>query len=834
MNKLIYKLFFFLSFVFVTEDIYACHAMAVQNFNLTVTANGVEVDADSQSPTCGCGAYWLDIEVRCIDENFDGAPFDPTQYLSLSTYPYYQSATMMKPNCVLQAYPTTTVPFTTLCPGVDYQIRVRENNNGNGGPWSTPLLFTVPGVNDPFVGDINASTLGVCLGDCATLDAVVIGGCGLAPTYQWSTGQTSASINVCPTETTTYSVTITEQCTAQQTVESVTIEVLDSIAPGVASVNPTTVCEGETTTLMLDNYAGNIQWQSAPYSTGPWTNIAGATTDSLDSDPINGDICFRAEVSGCGDLEWSNVVCVTTSPTPNVDVSSELICQGESATLVSNVDMPGGTYSWSPTGQTSQNLEDVSPSENTEYELTYDLDGCVVTSTGTVSVNATPEIDVTIDPVCFEEETNFQNYTTIDDINGDVIAGYLWDLGDGTTSTQESLTHEYSDEGTYDVSYYVVSNFGCADSAEYTATVWPLPDVGFSPQDVCLEQENQFYDQTEVSNLYTSNDISVWNWNFGDGNTSNDQNPLHIYDNAGMFNVSLDVTTNNGCSASLTQEVIVHPKPDVNFDTTPIEGCEPLCYDIASTSQVGGGSYIENYKWTYSDGTTFDYGVGDSIHSNCLNNSTSNPILYGLTLEITTDKGCINELNEPNLIEVYHNPVAEFDYSPSQSDILDTEVQFYNNSILADYYEWNIENYGVLNDFSPTITFEQEPEVYNVELMAYTENGCKDSAYAIIDIEDVILFYVPNTFTPDFDEFNQTFQPVFTSGFDPLDFNMLIFNRYGEVVFESNDASVGWDGTYGASSTQLVKDGTYVWKIEFKETMSDKRHVHTGHINILK
>jgi gliding motility-associated-like protein len=62
----------------------------------------------------------------------------------------------------------------------------------------------------------------------------------------------------------------------------------------------------------------------------------------------------------------------------------------------------------------------------------------------------------------------------------------------------------------------------------------------------------------------------------------------------------------------------------------------------------------------------------------------------------------------------------------------------------------------------------------------------------------------------------------------------LIFNRWGEVLFESNNAEIGWDGTYGASNTEIVSDGTYVWKIEFKETMTDKRHTHTGHVNVLR
>jgi gliding motility-associated-like protein len=94
-----------------------------------------------------------------------------------------------------------------------------------------------------------------------------------------------------------------------------------------------------------------------------------------------------------------------------------------------------------------------------------------------------------------------------------------------------------------------------------------------------------------------------------------------------------------------------------------------------------------------------------------------------------------------------------------------------------------------------------------------------------------LIYYVPNAFTPDGDEHNQMFQPIFTSGHDPFDFHMIIFNRWGEVVFESYDADVGWDGTY---ANHLAMDGIYVWKIEFKHLNVDKRTVLTGHVNLLR
>ncbi|MDX1652723.1 MAG: hypothetical protein R3277_09535, partial [Brumimicrobium sp.] len=160
-----------------SNKVKACHALAVTNFTLTQVAGGVEVDANSQSPTCGCNEYWMDVEIRCVNNVFDGAPFDPTQYLGLNTYPYFQSAQMLKPSCVVKAYPTVTIPYSSLCPGVQYKVRVRENNNGNAGPWSTALTFTAPGTIDPLIIDITATQTAVCPGNCTTLTANVTGGC---------------------------------------------------------------------------------------------------------------------------------------------------------------------------------------------------------------------------------------------------------------------------------------------------------------------------------------------------------------------------------------------------------------------------------------------------------------------------------------------------------------------------------------------------------------------------------------------------------------------------------------------------------------------------------
>ncbi len=119
---LLFLIVLFFSFI-PTKETKACHAIALVNINQQVVGpNSIQVTADSDTPTCGCDEYWLDVEVRCMNEPFDGAPFAPGFWGPLNAYPYFQSAQMMKPNCVLQTYPWVTIPFAGLCPGYNINI----------------------------------------------------------------------------------------------------------------------------------------------------------------------------------------------------------------------------------------------------------------------------------------------------------------------------------------------------------------------------------------------------------------------------------------------------------------------------------------------------------------------------------------------------------------------------------------------------------------------------------------------------------------------------------------------------------------------------------------
>ena len=125
----------------------------------------------------------------------------------------------------------------------------------------------------------------------------------------------------------------------------------------------------------------------------------------------------------------------------------------------------------------------------------------------------------------------------------------------------------------------------------------------------------------------------------------------------------------------------------------------------------------------------------------------------------------------------------------------------------------------------------QQYSNYVLQLLVISEDGCTDSSQVLIRVKGGVLFYIPNTFTPDGDEFNNTFTPVFTTGFDPANYLCTIYNRWGETVFVSNQSEVGWDGTY---DNRPCSEGLYTYIIKYKNPDLDEYQIVSGHLNLLR
>ncbi|AEA45308.1 gliding motility-related protein protein [Fluviicola taffensis DSM 16823] len=286
-----------------------------------------------------------------------------------------------------------------------------------------------------------------------------------------------------------------------------------------------------------------------------------------------------------------------------------------------------------------------------------------------------------------------------------------------------------------------------------------------------------------------------------------------------------NVTISDVCvTVDTSIQVNLYSVPTAQFVTSDQVGCSPLNVTFSNDLAI---TNLQNCTWTFSDGQTFN-GCGS------INATFTNPGCYDVIFTGNTTDGCPVTGTFASAVCVYDNPVANFNHSPSLPTELNNTVQFTNLSYGETTYNWNFgTSYGTSTIENPTHSFHgvRPDETITVCLTVTSEHGCADSICKAIKFFSDFLVWVPNTFTPDGDEFNNVFKPIFSKDREIDDYTLMIFNRWGEVVFESHDTEFGWDGTYHA---EYVQDGVYTWMIEVKDGLKNKSEKFTGHVNKLQ
>lgn len=383
--------------------------------------------------------------------------------------------------------------------------------------------------------------------------------------------------------------------------------------------------------------------------------------------------------------------------------------------------------------------------------------------------------------------------------NVSICPGENYMYPDGTVSNNIQVSELH-------VSQFV-SVLGCDSLLTTNITVLPLPVINAGSDITICEGE---------SIILTASGGFSYVWNNGV------TNGVLFTPPSGSTSYTVTGESAQGCEN--TDEVIVTVSlgPEALFVGDTLSGCSP--HTVTFTNLTANSA---NCVWDFGNGTT---------SNNC------GPItitydfagLYDVSLTVTDINGCTDTETITDYILVEDAPIAGFSVDDMTLDIYDTEVHFFNSTFNGTSYIWDFGDNSTNSTDENTIhSFPSEVANYVVTLYAMNDAGCKDSISMVISLDDVLIFYVPNSFTPDGDDYNELFKPVFTSGYDPFDFDLYIFNRWGEVIWESHDVTVGWDGTYGVGGRE-VQDGTYTWKMEFKETMTDKRHTYTGHVSKIK
>ena len=655
-------------------------------------------------------------------------------------------------------------------------IQIHEDQLAVGG-FNYLEVFTLPyfsGTNNNITLSTTPDTCALCIGSAA-IDTTSFP-CGDLDSLDilWSNGQNTPAISgLCEGW---YSVTISGGCFSQQFTDSVFVSNTATLCGVNISIPDDTICVGEC----VDLVAATIGSFTAPV-TYAWNNGIIATDSVVNVCPT---ATTTYEVIGTDStgLADTAIVTITVVAPPVINLGNDTtICFVPFTLDAGNI---GASFSW----QDGSNTQLFSVDSSGVFSVTVDNGVCI--NTDSIVINYDPAI-VNLGP----DIITCQPDTVVFDA-GVLFVSYLW----GDNSTDQTLNA--LNTGMYSVE--VTNSSGCTalDTTEIIAGSLAL-NLG-NDTVICQGQSLLVNAQTQASGV-------DYLWSTGS------TNPTLTLSDAGVYWVEVSSGICLQRDSIEVQEQIV----TAAFEGLNESGCSPVTIDFNSTSVVSIGSI-----------TSWDWNFGNGMNSNVENpNQTylnEEGITYPIQLIVTSDLGCTDDTTVFMQINAYPQAVAEFSYFPN-TVLFGEDIYFENLSTNATSWQWDFGDGVNSIEESPAHSY-LTIGTYSITLIASNEFGCNDTISYQLEVSSETLLFVPNTFTPDGDEFNQNWV-VQISEIDIYDFRITLFNRWGELIWESFDPEVGWDGTINGAA---VQDGVYTWKIEVGTKFTGKREIFTGHVNVIR
>ena len=398
---------------------------------------------------------------------------------------------------------------------------------------------------------------------------------------------------------------------------------------------------------------------------------------------------------------------------------------------------------------------------------------------------------------------------------------YHWDFGDPSTTADTSNianpTWVYADSGTYVVTLTINMGTPCQAVGTTTFYIYPLLAPSFAPPPGQCEYTNSY--SFTAGGAFMGNGTFSWTFTGGTPSSSLQQNPMGIvYGAAGTYPVSLTVSE-NGCTQSYSDSIHVYPRPVANYGRASDTACAAQPVYFIDSSQ---GATPFTYQWIYGDGST---GIGyNPSHTYPTGGS------YSTSMILTDINGCKDTFALPATVVVYPAPSADFIVTPKDTSIFYPRVTMIDRSFggISCKVNWGDNNTWYSNCDSAHHTYAS-PGIYLVTQVVMNIYGCYDTAYYTVLIRPEYIIWIPNAFTPfNGDNLNTTFKPVLLGVHD---YNFMIFDRWGELIFETNDTTKGWDGLLNGNPCQ---EGVYVYKITFGDDVHQEAHKFIGGVTLVK
>lgn len=646
------------------------------------------------------------------------------------------------------------------------------------------------------------------------------------------------------------------------------------------------VCEGSQTILVSTSTTtiGSItQYLWDLDNDGQFDDATGNTVNHLFGVANTYQVGLKIVVSN-GDRD-SSYQSVVINPIANADFTWSEVCDGIGMPFADNSTIASGSivsWEWE---FTNDNMYDDATGASVPYTFpthgTYNVglrvtsdSGCVSIVNKNVLVNPNPTADFTFTNECIGDSTELDATASV--VTGS-ISSYNWELnGDNmyNDASGQSINHEFINWGNYQVGLRVTTNKGCNAVVTHLVTVAPIPYVSFDFDSSCVGLSVAFNNQS-----FSPVGTMSYDWDFGDGDTSDLEDPNHIFDAAGGFNVTLIGTSNYGCADTVVESITIYPTPQADFNY--IDVCFGQTTAFTNTSKPLGSS-IEGYQWFFGDG-------GQDFVNNPTHTYTSADS-FDVSLVVYSTDGCRDTLTQT--VNVWPLPNAEIvpnwslnfcdgdsvglfvDPEDDESVLWSTSddgnsiwvhtsglyhVLFYDDNGCKDRdtvevvvyelptlvtnndttvglgfevpmevtgastYEWTPADY--LDDPYSSTPMSDPLETITYTVIGTDQYGCVDSTTVTITVDANYDFVTYNLFSPNGDNVND-FWEVKNIDLYP-DCEVIVYNRLGSKVFEKKGYTNDWDGTFEGNP---LPDATYYYVISCDGT----DRLYKGPISILR
>lgn len=383
--------------------------------------------------------------------------------------------------------------------------------------------------------------------------------------------------------------------------------------------------------------------------------------------------------------------------------------------------------------------------------------------------------------------------------SGTIFArNWIWDDGLSDYTYNSEIAHSFANPGNYNVQLTVTTDNGCQSEAIKQINIIPYPVASFSIYSNCISQLIELQDNS------TGVDLVSWSWDFGNAPVTasnlNLRQPTAEFHQSGLFPVSLVVTNKYKCIDTVIQQIRIHNPPVAAYTNEyPCQSRKILFSDQCIPTDTS----LVQYLWNVTSSSGYDH-TFEGTPTTIVFDEVAD---YEVALNVMDAFGCIGSIS--SVIDVKPKPLGSFNYIENWEGNQGI-VRFVNLTSGATNYYWDFGNSSTSTLFEPETMYTREDE-YNIMLISKSYDGCTDTT-------NVLYYYIPglwmpNSFTPNNDGLNDILKPI-TNRTTLAPYLLQIYNRWGQLIFESSEPDKGWDGKFNGNSCET---GTYLYILQYRQ-----------------